>query len=634
MRKLFERFQNRLIGNPRRLWVRYALAIGLIASLVTFSHVISLQATRTGDELSAAIDISGRQRMLSQRILFFASEVYSGRSLLNGTAKTDLMAAIDLFERSHIALTQGGDLDLSGRLSDDLRALYFGDCEGCNLDTRVRQYVAQARIIAQASTGDADAAWRALIGAGRNDLLGSLNQAVQLFEAESVRSIGQLRTIGNLGYVFAILVLILEAVLIFLPAHKTIIRSLDDLEATNADLRASEQKALHRYEEAEKARIRAEQAEKIKADFIATMSHEVRTPMNGVLGMLDLLLRADLKDQQKERVTLARDSARNLMTLLEDMLDFTRMDIGQLQIKKVPFSVAQVVDSVVALTTSEALRKNLELSYTINAGVPGWLEGDALRLRQMLTHLVSNSLKFTQIGTVKILVEYDGTDGEDLDGQLFISVIDTGDGIAPDVVDSIFQRFEQGQSGYQRPHDGAGVGLSLCRELVELMGGTITIDSQLAAGCIVKLCIPAQAVSEEDARVFETSTDIETLTLSREMRVLIVEDHPINQKILDSFMTDLGFVCIVANNGVEAVAKHQPGLFDLILMDIHMPQMDGLTASQQIRETDPDVPIVAVTADVGIGDLGTHLHAGMNEFVSKPIDPAHLQQVLRVVLSS
>lgn len=619
-----------LDGDPRKLWVRYAVAIGLIASLVTFSHIVSLQATRTGDEMSAAIDVSGRQRMLSQRILFFASEVYSGKSLLNGSAKTDLVAAIDLFEQSHIALTKGGDLGLSGELSPELDDLYFSDCSSCQLDQRVHDYVDAARVIAGVSDGDQNEAWLSLIAAGRQELLASLNQAVQLFEAESVRSIQSLRTISNFGYIFAIAVLILEALIIFMPAHRTIVSALDDLEEKNADLKASEEIAVMRFHEAERARIRAEKAEKIKADFIATMSHEVRTPMNGVLGMLDLLLRADLQKEQKERVTLARDSARNLMTLLEDMLDFTRLDLGRIQIKKVPFSVAQVVDSVVAITTAEAQRKKLDLSYTIQAGVPGWIVGDALRVRQMLTHLVGNSLKFTQIGSVRILLEYDGPEDE---GTLFISVVDTGDGIASDVIDSIFERFEQGEAGYTRAQDGAGVGLALCRELVELMKGSISIDSQPGAGCIVKLAIPAKAVSEEDARVFEKSQEVEALALDRSMRVLIVEDHPINQKIIESFMKDLGFQSVVAHNGVEAVAKHQPGLFDLILMDIHMPQMDGLTASQQIRETDPDVPIVAVTADIGIGDLGTHLHAGMNDFVPKPIDPINLQQVLKKVLS-
>ncbi len=625
----FKRFSGFLIGNPRKLWVRYAVAIGLIASLVTFSHIISLQATSTGDELSAAIDISGRQRMLSQRILFFASEVYSGRSSLNGTAKQELVNAIDLFERSHMALTQGNDLGLSGVLSPDLQALYSGDCNGCDLDRRARDYILQARVVAGVAPGDAGAAWQNLVSSGSTLLLTSLNEAVQLFEAEAVRTISRLRTIGNMGYAFAILVLLLEAALIFLPAHKTIIRSLDDLEASNADLRASEETAQKRYIEAEKARIRAEKAEKIKADFIATMSHEVRTPMNGVLGMLDLLLRADLQNQQLERVMLARDSARNLMTLLEDMLDFTRLDLGSLQIKKVPFSVTQVVDSVVALTTAEAHRKRLDLSYTIQAGVPGWLEGDALRVRQMLTHLVGNSLKFTDIGSVKILLEYEEESGE---GQLFISVIDTGKGIPAAVIDTIFERFEQAERGYERSHDGAGVGLALCRELVELMGGSIVIDSEVGAGCVVKLTVPTREVNEEDARIFEKSSDIEQLTLSREMRVLIAEDHPINQKIIESFMKDLGFTCVLANNGMEAVSIHQPGLFDLILMDIHMPEMDGLTASQQIREIDTDIPIVAVTADIGIGDLGTHLHAGMNEFVPKPIDPINLQQVLKAVL--
>lgn len=625
----FKRFSKLLVGNPRKLWVRYAVAIGLIASLVTFSHIVSLQATRTGDELSAAIDISGRQRMLSQRILFFASQEYNAGTLPDGTTKQDLIDAIDLFERSHMALTQGNDLGLSGVLSTDLRALYFDNCDRCDLDRRTREYILNARVVAGTTPGDIDTAWRRLAASGRTSLLTSLNEAVQLFEAESVRAISRLRTIGNFGYAFAILVLILEAVLIFLPAHKTIIRSLDDLEASNADLRASEQTAQKRYVEAEKARIRAEKAEKIKADFIATMSHEVRTPMNGVLGMLDLLLRADLQDQQRERVSLARDSARNLMTLLEDMLDFTRLDLGSLQIKKVPFSVAQVVDSVVAVTTAEAQRKGLDLSYTIQAGVPGWLEGDALRVRQMLTHLVGNSLKFTDAGSVKILLEYEEESGE---GQLFISVIDTGKGISATVIDSIFERFEQAEGGYERPHDGAGVGLALCRELVELMGGSVVIDSEVGAGCVVRLTIPTREVSEEDARIFEKSSDLEQLTLNREMRVLIAEDHPINQKIIESFMKDLGFACVLANNGFEAVATHQPGLFDLILMDIHMPKMDGLTASQQIRETDADVPIVAVTADISIGDMGTHLHAGMNEFVPKPIDPVNLQQVLKAVL--
>jgi PAS domain S-box-containing protein len=381
-----------------------------------------------------------------------------------------------------------------------------------------------------------------------------------------------------------------------------------------------------RNEELNLRRLEAEAATVAKSRFLAAMSHEIRTPLGGVLGLLGLMLGEPLPPQQRERAAIALDSARSLLAILNDVLDFSRLEAEQIRVSEESVDIRALLRDVVALMGAGAAEKGLALAASVDPGVPERIVTDPVRLRQVLTNLISNATKFTERGEIRLRVGWDAEAG----GTLRVEVEDTGIGIDAEQRERIFEHFVQADSSLARRAGGAGLGLAISRQLVELMGGAIAVRSCPGMGSTFAFHLrarPAEAAAPE-----APFTDAEAEAPLRPLRVLLAEDHAANQYLIRAFLKTGGHSVVVAENGAEAVEAAKAGGFDVVLMDMQMPVLDGLSAARRIRALDgPEgrVPIIALTANVMPEDRAACLAAGMTDYLSKPVEFAALLAALR-----
>jgi PAS domain S-box-containing protein len=366
------------------------------------------------------------------------------------------------------------------------------------------------------------------------------------------------------------------------------------------------------------SRLAAEQMATAKDHFLATMSHEIRTPMSGVLGMLDMLLETELSPTQHERAITARNSARDLLDILNDILDHTKLENRELQLEIIDFDIESLVDGVIQLSSGRAVEKNVAIGYTVDAGVPTWVRGDPTRLRQVLLNLVGNAVKFTEEGTVSVDVTHEA-------GFLWMRVVDSGVGLSSEQQGRLFQRFSQADASVHRRYGGSGLGLSICRQLVELMGGEVGVESEVGVGSTFWFFVRASQGRPPERG---TSSDSPEASVSLPpLRVLAAEDNRVNQMVLKNLLDKAGHQVSVVANGVEAVEQATAGSFDLMLMDVQMPEMDGIEATRKIRDLPTAaarVPIVALTAHAMKGDREVYLAHGMDDYATKPLVGADL----------
>jgi two-component system, sensor histidine kinase len=457
---------------------------------------------------------------------------------------------------------------------------------------------------------------------------GPLVAGSPLFAARSVEREGMIA----LAFVFFLgmaLVRLLES------AHE---RSEEALRATRAVNENLERIVAERTRELEEASARARAASKAKSEFLANMSHEIRTPLNGIIASSDLMVRrTDLPEEAGRHVRLIAESGELLLSLLGDILDFSKIEAGQLLLEKRAFELAPAVRGAVELNAAKAAHGLVDLSVEIDPGLPRFFQGDSFRLRQVLLNLVSNAVKFTPAGG-KVRVRVDSAEpGADPVAVRF-EVRDTGIGMDAATIARIFDRFTQADTSTTRRYGGTGLGLAISSRLVEMMGGSIGVESAERQGSVFRFTIPLETVEEEP----DNAAPREDLGIPLGFGILVVEDNAINQRILGAQLSRLGCTCSIVPDGERALESLRSGALPAaILMDCHMPRLDGWETTRRIRSwaSDPDprrsaaarIPIIALTAAALPEEQARCAEAGMNGFLAKPVKLAELHRALSAV---
>ncbi|MES2780325.1 MAG: ATP-binding protein, partial [Bacteroidota bacterium] len=367
---------------------------------------------------------------------------------------------------------------------------------------------------------------------------------------------------------------------------------------------------------AEQATLIATDAVKAKQQFLSNMSHEIRTPMNAIIGFTKVVLKTDLSSKQREYLDAIKTSGDALIVLINDILDLAKVDAGKMSFEKAPFRLAASISSMVHLFETKIQEKNLEIIKEFDSAIPDVLIGDSVRLHQIILNLMSNAVKFTNKGTITIAVKL--LSENDTHAKIEFAVSDTGIGILESKRDTIFENFQQASSSTSRLFGGTGLGLAIVKQLVESQGGSIQVKSEIMEGSVFSFSLDFEKTNEmagQEIEFIEEESDL------RNIKVLVVEDIALNQLLMKTLLDDFGFEREIAANGKIAIEKLESKSYDIILMDLQMPEMNGFEATEYIRnKMKSTIPIIALTADVTTADLSKCMAVGMNDYIAKPVD--------------
>ncbi len=414
--------------------------------------------------------------------------------------------------------------------------------------------------------------------------------------------------------------ILIGKVKIFLDLHfqkKKLSGLLKHLERTNKEL--------------EIQKLKAEESTKAKATFLANMSHEIRTPLNGIIGFSKILEETKLTKYQKELTEIIVTSGENLINVINDILDFSKLESGQVNLENIEFSLFKTVNSIVKLQKLNADKKGIELQFEMEKNLPDTLVGDPFRLKQVITNLVNNAIKFTEKGSVKVTVTSLQNESEKI--TLLFKVIDTGIGISEEGKEKLFKEFSQTDNFTTRKYGGTGLGLAISNNLIKLMGGKIGANSTVGKGSEFWFSL-TYVHTTRILNIDKKNNLLANLKIPKTTKILYAEDNPINQRITVMQLQKLGVTCDIANNGLEAFELYKKNKYELILMDVQMPELDGLECTKEIRKYEKInnlmhcIYIVAVTANNDTNDKQNCIEAGMNNFISKPFKENEIKNII------
>lgn len=587
---------------------RYGITIFLLLSLMTVTLIVSMRVTDLESDRSRALDLVTGQRTLSQRIAFLISEIERGGDpVLTEGLREELRVTISEMRASHETLTgESAESASVRRFIRPLENIYFGGMTP--FDTEVRAFLENAQYLA--SIHRYSNQWlqaapqrEALMAAATDTIMQTHGLMVRILEAEANRDLNRAKQIDFLFWISGAILLLLITFVIFLPMSRQIVKAFEDLEGARSKARRAEDEAMA--------------ANQAKGHFLQAASHELKTPLNAILGMTDALRDREAAeiDDQLEHMTAAGD---HLLSLLNNILDTHRMSEGRLELQEEEINLLETINKPISLARRLAEQKGIGFESHIDVPKDLQVNADGQRMQQVFVNLLDNAVKYTNEGrvSVKAHVEDPGTNKS----ALHVSIQDTGIGIPEDRKKDIFQKFSAEGSMLQR-NGGLGVGLALARELTEKMGGSLDVDSEEGVGSNFILQMPLMETADPE----DKSTPEERLTSGPTQRVfdvLVVDDNLANRMVAEALLKPMGGRVVTAVDGRQALQKANEKEFDLILMDISMPVMDGIEATSLIRGgagKSKRTPIVAVTAHMAKEDMGELRKTGFVEVVAKPV---------------